>query len=131
MSPDRNGEMEDKSLLPRPNDVFISGKVQTWTPEAYPYIGGGFSSPIAGGRGDYPSILSSPHNENIFFCGEASSTKAGGTAHAALESGLHAAKDVARYLISTMSLVSSFKSDEKEELVPETIGTESITPMIH
>jgi monoamine oxidase len=88
---------ESAASLPKPMDVYLGGFTHQWTPEATPYIGGGFHSPLAGGRSDYASVIARPVG-NIFFCGEVTSLKAGGTAHAALETGLRAAREVASYL---------------------------------
>lgn len=43
-------ESHDVTSLPHPKDVYIAGKTHQWTPEATPYVGGGFSSPDAGCR---------------------------------------------------------------------------------
>eukprot|EP01033_Poteriospumella_lacustris_P012059 gene12059-8615_t len=88
--------------LPLPSDVFLSGRVQRWTPRRHPYIGGGYASglPTRGdldlAPGDYARIVSERGLDNaVFFAGEGVNFPAGATAHAALESAQRAARNVA------------------------------------
>jgi hypothetical protein len=85
--------------LPKPSEVFLGGTFWHWTPEHHPYIGGGYSSPIVGKATGLCDRLSKPYGEyqNIYFAGEVTSLP-GATAHAALESGVRAAEQVARHL---------------------------------
>jgi monoamine oxidase len=87
------------TTLPKPSEVFIGGTFWHWTPEHHPYIGGGYSSPVAGKATALCDRLAQPYGEsqNIFFAGEATSLP-GATAHAALESGVRAAQQVANHL---------------------------------
>ena len=100
-----------------PSTVFIEGLVYDWA-ERHPYIGGGYASPRAGKSTDYASVLAEPlpspkqkpdvlqasgktNNSAtgirpvLFFAGEATNALAGATAHAALETGVRAAAEVA------------------------------------
>ena len=89
----------DPKSLPKPSEVFVGGTFWHWTPEHHPYIGGGYSSPVAGKATALCDRLSKPYGEsqNIFFAGEATNLP-GATAHAALESGIRAAQQVASHL---------------------------------
>jgi hypothetical protein len=85
--------------LPKPSEVYVGGTCWHWTPEHHPYIGGGYSSPVVGKETSLCDRLSRPYGDkqNIYFAGEVTSLP-GATAHAALESGVRAADQVARHL---------------------------------
>lgn len=102
MSGDPLSSSQSSSLSPsslrKPSEVFLGGTFWHWNPKHHPYIGGGYSSPVAGKATFVGERLSQPYgNNNIFFAGEATSLP-GATAHAALESGVRAADQVSRYL---------------------------------
>jgi hypothetical protein len=84
--------------LPKPSAVYVSGMIQHWSPQQHPFIGGGYCSSKAGHPVDYGVKLAEPVNDVLFFCGEATNVGAGATAHAALESGMRAAAQVAEAL---------------------------------
>lgn len=88
------------TTLPKPSEVFLGGTFWHWTPQHHPYIGGGYSSPVAGKATELCDRLAKPYGEyqNIYFAGEATSLP-GATAHAALESGVRAAQQVSEYLL--------------------------------
>lgn len=88
-----------KVNLPKPSEVFVGGTFWHWTPQHHPYIGGGYSSPVAGKATELCDRLAKPYGEyqNIYFAGEVTSLP-GATAHAALESGVRAAQQVSEYL---------------------------------
>lgn len=80
--------------LPTPSSALLGAMYWDWTPEHHPYIGGGYCSPKANTDTDRMDKLRLPYgNENIFFAGEATNLP-GATAHAALESGVRAARQV-------------------------------------
>lgn len=85
--------------LKKPSDAFIGGMFWDWSPEHHPYIGGGYSSPVAGKPTHLGDLLRQPYGAggNIFFAGEATNMP-GATADAALESGVRAAEQVAEIL---------------------------------
>lgn len=85
--------------LPRPSSVFLGGKVHTWSPEACPYIGGGYCSPIAGHGTTAGAVLAQPLAGGVFFAGEATSEGAGASVHAAMATGLRAASQVSAFLL--------------------------------
>jgi hypothetical protein len=96
---DSSSSLSNPQVLPKPSEVFLGGTFWHWTPEHHPYIGGGYSSPVAGKATTLCDHLSKPYGEyqNIFFAGEATSLP-GATAHAALESVVRAAQQVANHL---------------------------------
>jgi monoamine oxidase len=92
------GGREAVSALPTPSSALLGVMYWDWTPEHHPYIGGGYCSPRAGADADLIDRLRLPYgNSNIFFAGEATNLP-GATAHAALESGVRAAEQVAAVL---------------------------------
>ena len=89
---------ESPASLPKASEVYLGGMFWDWNPSHHPYIGGGYASPQAGTQANLIDRMRLPYgNGNIFFAGEATNLP-GATAHAALESGLRAAKQVADYL---------------------------------
>lgn len=97
--------------LPLPSAVYTNGRVQRWTPRRHPYIGGGYASGLAAtssspatatteiGPGDYARILSAKGLDDcVFFAGEGVNFPAGATAHAAMESAMRAADNIAEQL---------------------------------
>ena len=92
----------DKSTLytnKKPSEAFVGGMFWDWNPQHHPYIGGGYSSPLAGTDTTLGDLLRKPYGagRNIFFAGEATNMP-GATADAALESGVRAAEQVAHRL---------------------------------
>lgn len=85
--------------LPRASEAYLGGMFWDWTPSHHPYIGGGYCSPKANTRTEKIALLAVPHGADgrLFFAGEATNMP-GATAHAALESGVRAAKLVAERL---------------------------------
>lgn len=92
--------------FPLPSEVFMRGKVQRWTPRRHPYIGGGYASglPVHQAEhcthnltpGDYASVFGAKGVDDlVYFAGEGVNFPAGATAHAALESAIRAATNVA------------------------------------
>jgi len=96
MSVEPNAREETPSDLPKPKEVFVGGMVQKWNDACYPYIGGGYHSPLVGKPITYPEILSEPIGNQLFFCGEAVNKDAGLTIHAAMDTGTDAATGVAK-----------------------------------
>ena len=116
-------EEEEVEHLPKPKDVFLGGTAYIWDSKSHPFIGGGYSSPIAPnfdhdsgeamsvpltrrdyvddyGRGDYGSPdsdsadLDLDKKLGLYFAGEGTSSP-GATAHSAIETGIVAARHVA------------------------------------
>lgn len=82
-------------VLERISNMYI---MQDWNADHHPYIGGGYCSPKVNTNTDAIDRLRLPYgNGNIFFAGEATNLP-GATAHAALESGVRAAGQVAKVL---------------------------------
>ena len=79
--------------LPKASSVFVDGLVYDWA-QKHPYIGGGYASPKAGKGVNWNHILAKPIKNRVFFAGEATHHGAGGTAHAALDTGIRAAAEV-------------------------------------
>jgi monoamine oxidase/cytochrome b involved in lipid metabolism len=90
--------------IKKPSDAFIGGMFWDWSPQHHPYIGGGYSSPVAGKPTHLADLLRNPYGagSNIFFAGEATNMP-GATADAALESGVRAAAQVAEVLKKSAS----------------------------
>lgn len=89
---------ESPSNLPKASEAYLGGMFWDWNPSHHPYIGGGYASPRAGTQAHLIDQMRLPYgNGNIFFAGEATNLP-GATAHAALESGIRAAKQIADYL---------------------------------
>lgn len=85
--------------LMSPTAAYLGGKVQRWTPEHHPYVGGGYASCLIGGNPNYAEIFGGDGIDDVlFFAGEGVNFPAGGTAHGALESGIHAANLVSATL---------------------------------
>ncbi len=92
------GKQESINALPKASKVFLGGMFWDWDPSHHPYIGGGYSSPLAHKHADAADNFRKAYgNGNLFFVGEAT-TLPGATAHAALESGIRAAGQVAARL---------------------------------
>lgn len=84
--------------LPKPSSAFLGAMYWDWNAEHHPYIGGGYCSPKVNRDTDAIDKLRLPYgNNNIFFAGEATNLP-GATAHAALESGVRSAQQVADVL---------------------------------
>jgi monoamine oxidase len=119
MSADPNDPKNEQALkeLPKPRDAFLGGMFWDWRPSHHPYIGGGYCSPIAGkpitiGKFRLCCVLSlityfslligqvlkKGNGNHMFFAGEATNHRPGATAHAALETGIRAADQVAAVL---------------------------------
>jgi monoamine oxidase len=79
--------------LKKPSSAYLGGMFWDWNPTHYPFIGGGYCSPKAHTNAELISRLAKPFGNHIFFAGEATNMP-GATAHAALESGERAAKQV-------------------------------------
>lgn len=84
--------------LRKPSDMYLDGMVYAWNPETHPFIGGGYCSPKANGSAVAISELLKPLGSHVFFAGEAANLP-GATSHAALESGLRAARQVQSSLL--------------------------------
>lgn len=112
--------------LPLPSNIFVKGRVQRWTPGRHPYIGGGYASanvsqPKQNTHGlDYARIYGEKGVDNlVFFAGEGVNYPAGGTAHAALESGVRVAeliKNSFQVRVADEEAVSSLLLSEKLQL---------------
>lgn len=87
------------SSLSKPSEVFIGGFIHDWKAD-HPYIGGGYASLRAGKMENPGFVLSQPLGEGrVIFAGEATNPiQPGATAHAAMESGIRAAKEVSIFL---------------------------------
>jgi len=84
--------------IPKASDAYLGGMFWDWNPSHHPYIGGGYVSPKSGSPAHLMDRMRLPYgNGNMFFAGEATNLP-GATAHAALESGIRAAGQVADYL---------------------------------
>lgn len=105
--------------LPLPSRTFLKGRVQRWTSGRHPYIGGGYASAVVhtdsncqnqkDKQFDYARIYGERGVDDVlFFAGEGVNYPAGGTAHAALESGVRVATMVAASLapLSTTTSVA-------------------------
>lgn len=88
---------------PKASSVFISGCRQQWNAKNTRFIGGGFCAPRAGFPTNAVDVLTAPVQEALFFAGEAMMQPAG-TAHAAMEAGMRAAKQV-KQALSTRGVV--------------------------
>jgi hypothetical protein len=91
--------VENAYKLSLPSNVFVKGFVERWTPERHPYIGGGYAAGLVGFSPDYQHELAAPVENTLFFAGEATNFPAGSTVHAAMESGLRAADQIAAVLL--------------------------------
>jgi hypothetical protein len=101
MSAHPSDEDEKPETLPSPSSVFIKAMYHDW--KKYPYIGGGYSCARTGWNLDNCKAIAESicvgRSGGIFFAGEATNvTQPGGTAHAALETGVRAADEVSAYL---------------------------------
>lgn len=93
-----SGKQSSIDALPKASKVFLGGMFWDWDSQHHPYIGGGYSSPLARKNADAADNLRKAYGQgNMFFVGEAT-TLPGATAHAALESGIRAAGQVATKL---------------------------------
>jgi len=84
--------------LPKPSEVFLGGTMQVWSPTNHPYIGGGYCSPRAGYPVTSGAMIAEPVDGLLYFSGEATNLGAGATCHAALESGIRCANQIAAHL---------------------------------
>jgi monoamine oxidase len=84
--------------LPKASEAYLGGMFWDWRPSHHPYIGGGYCSPLAGKPILIGDILKQGYGKHMFFAGEATNDRPGATAHAALETGFRAAKQVAAAL---------------------------------
>lgn len=96
--PEEDPDLENPEDLPDPKEVYICGMVYKWRDQEHPYIGGGYSSALAGKSVYYADIISKPWKSNVFFCGEYTGLQSGAVAHTALETGVRAAEEAAAFL---------------------------------
>lgn len=89
---------------PKASSVFLSGHIQQWNAQNTRFIGGGFCAPRAGFPTNAVEVLTVPVQEALFFAGEAMMQPAG-TAHAAMDAGMRAAKQV-KQALSTRGVLS-------------------------
>lgn len=94
---DKNAE--EVVYPPKASSVFISGCRQQWNATNTRFIGGGFCAPRAGFPTNAVDVLTEPVRDALFFAGEAMMQPAG-TAHAAMEAGMRAARQVKQALCS-------------------------------
>ena len=85
------------SELPIPRDAFLGGMVVKWDPESRPWVGGGYCSPKAKAPAWKIQLLEKPLGKRVYFAGEATITP-GTCVHAAMESGVRAARGAAQFL---------------------------------
>ena len=78
---------------------FISSHIFSWADDA-PSIRGGYSHPKVGNRHEDVEEIAKAVDGRIFFAGEATHTGAAMTVHAAMETGIRAAREVAGALAS-------------------------------
>ena len=90
----------------KPSEVYLGGMFWDWNAQHHPFISGGYCSPRAGKKSESILRLAKPYShtescgnckvepKRVFFAGEATNECAGATAHAAMESGVRAAKFV-------------------------------------
>ncbi len=77
--------------------------MQAWNEESFPFIGGGYASPLVG-HGSAGHVLAQPLKvvdpctgsfvAKVFFAGEATNEGPGMTVHAAMQTGVRAASQV-------------------------------------
>jgi len=100
MSANPNDPDNVKALVDLPNvrEQYLGGMFWDWRPSHHPYIGGGYCSPLAGKPITIGDILKKGNGKHMFFAGEATNHLPGATAHAAMETGIRAAEQVATAL---------------------------------
>jgi monoamine oxidase len=100
MSADPNDPENMKALkaLPKVRDQYLGGMFWDWRPTHHPYIGGGYCSPLVGKPILIGEVLKKGNGKHMFFAGEATNHRPAATAHAAMETGIRAAEQVAAAL---------------------------------
>lgn len=96
--PDDPRNAQALAALPKASEAFLGGMFWDWRPSHHPFIGGGYCSPLAGKPIAIGEVLKKGNGRHMFFAGEATNDRPGATAHAALETGLRAAGQVASAL---------------------------------
>ncbi|MEZ2223998.1 flavin monoamine oxidase family protein [Rhizobium sp. RCC_161_2] len=74
-------------------DILSPAVMSTWASE--PFVGGSYSYAVPGAS-DLRQVLAGPHDQRLFFAGEACSVTRYSTAHGAYETGIAAAETIAK-----------------------------------